>query len=75
MSLRGLGRVPLVRAAIDGLGLRGSTLVRWGAALSERVKVGPSGYRKLIVPARQAAGLREGYHAMLRRLQPSDDGG
>lgn len=75
VSLRGLGRVPLVRAAIDGLGLRGTALVRWSAALSERVRIGPSGYRELTVPPDRAKKLREGYNSLLRQSRSSDQGG
>lgn len=68
-SLRAIGRSGLVRGAIDRLGLRGTALVRWAASISERIKLGPESYDRLKVPARRAEPLRDGYRAMLERMQ------
>lgn len=74
-SLRAIGRAPPIRAAIDRLGLRGSRLLRWGAALSDRVKLGPEeGFRTLVVPPQRAEALRAGHAAMLERLRKQDVG-
>jgi hypothetical protein len=68
VTLRSVARVDAVRAVIGGLGLQGSGLFRWGAALSDRVRVLRGGEVRLAVPKERAETLRAGHRAMLAAM-------
>lgn len=72
-TLKNFGQVPAIRWVVDRLNLRSSSVYRRTVQLLDRIQLRPSGYRSLVLPAKEAERFAKGY-LMARKILESQAG-